>query len=95
MDLTIADLTITNASPDQPDPPNQDLHRVSDKVKGCTHTDYHPREILVETRARDDHHPIRSIRAVPVTYLRKPFIAKPDCKLYHPGTLSSFLPSIH
>ncbi|KAJ4290274.1 hypothetical protein N0V90_010489 [Kalmusia sp. IMI 367209] len=49
-----------------------------------------PKElVVVDTRSREDI-VVRSIRPVPITLQRKPFIARPDSKLRHAGTARAY-----
>ena len=62
-------------------------HSRVDKVKEYVFVENKPKEVVVEGRSREDLI-VRSIRPVPVTVLRKPYIAKPDSKLRSPGKSS-------
>ena len=55
-----------------------------DKGKEHAFAESRPREITVEGRSREDL-VVRSIRPVPITIKRKPFIARCDSRLRHAG----------
>jgi hypothetical protein len=63
----------------------QHCHHVADKTKEHMWIESRSKEISTETRPKEDVL-IRSIRPVPITIKRKPFIAKPDSKLRNAGT---------
>ncbi|KAF2438424.1 Caleosin-domain-containing protein [Karstenula rhodostoma CBS 690.94] len=65
-------------------------HHVGDKVKEYIWVESRPKEILTETRSKEDVL-IRSIRPAPITIKRKPFIAKPDSKLRNAGTARAYV----
>ena len=80
---------------------NHDTTASDDSPKGCRHCQHcqhggqakehasienKQREITAEGRSREDS-VVRSIRPVPITIKRKPFIARSDSKLRHPGEI--------
>jgi hypothetical protein len=60
-------------------------HYGADKSRDYMWIEGRPTESSTETRSKEDVL-IRSIRPVPITIQRKPFIAKPDSKLRNAGT---------
>lgn len=59
-------------------------HHVADKAKEYMWIETRPKETLTEIRPKEDVL-IRSIRPVPITIKRKPFVANPDSKLRNAG----------
>lgn len=81
-DGTNDEIKLSNDSPTAAD---KDSHQ---GCHHCHHTDDQPRDALVEAKVRE-HVAVRSVRTVPVTIERKPFIARPDSKLRHAGNDAS------
>ncbi|KAK7192079.1 caleosin domain containing protein [Paraphaeosphaeria sporulosa] len=65
-------------------------HHGGHKAKDCMWIESRPKELLTETRSREDVL-IRSIRPVPITIKRKPFVARPDSNLRNAGTARAYV----
>ncbi|KAL5392110.1 hypothetical protein PMIN03_007276 [Paraphaeosphaeria minitans] len=68
----------------------EQCHHVGDKAREYLWIESRPKEIVTETRPREDVL-IRSIRPVPITIKRKPFVAHPDSKLRNAGTARAYV----